>query len=112
MSLSVKRSEWFVADLEHYADYYTARAGWDLAGNYLRAVNSTLSRLSDVPSLGHLTHFSRLELRGLRCMRVEKPFEKHLVFYRHDEATLFMERAIHGARDLPRRLLQPPESNR
>jgi hypothetical protein len=73
MSLRVKRSEWFVADLEHYADYYTTRAGWDLAARYLSAVNSTLSHLSEVPSLGHLTHFKSAELRGLRCMSVEKP---------------------------------------
>jgi plasmid stabilization system protein ParE len=29
-----------------------------------------------------------------------------LIFYRFDEETLMAERVIHGARDLPRRLLQ------
>jgi hypothetical protein len=34
-----------------------------------------------------------------------------LIFYRHDETTLYVERSIHGARDLPRRLTQPPAAD-
>lgn len=41
-------------------------------------------------------------------MNVEPPFQMHLVFYRADEAIISVERVIHGARDLPRRLRQPP----
>lgn len=104
-----KRSEWFVADVEHYADWYTVRGGWDLAARYLRAVNVTLLRLSEVPTLGHLLCFQHPELEGIRCLRAEKPFEKHLLFYRYNGETLFAERAIHGNRDLRRRLLEAPE---
>jgi len=32
----------------------------------------------------------------------------HLIFYRFNNETLFAEGVIHGARDLPWRLLQPP----
>ena len=32
------------------------------------------------------------------------------LFYRHDSAELFAERLMHGARDLPRRLADPPGS--
>jgi len=31
-----------------------------------------------------------------------------LIFYRHDGERLFAERLMHGARDLPRRLVEPP----
>jgi plasmid stabilization system protein ParE len=32
----------------------------------------------------------------------------YLIFYRFDKDTLMPERVLHGARDLPRRLLQSP----
>lgn len=108
MSLRVQRSEWFLGDLEHYAAWYDREAGWDIAGRYLKAVAATLARLAEWPTLGHGTDFDALELRELRCLTVEKPFQKHLIFYRFNSTTLCAERAVHGARDLPRRLLQSP----
>jgi toxin ParE1/3/4 len=108
MSLRVQRSEWFVGDLEHYAAWYDREAGWEIAERYLKAVAATLARLAETPTLGHRTAFHALELGGLRCRHVEKPFQKHLIFYRCNETTLSAERSVHGARDLPRRLVQPP----
>jgi plasmid stabilization system protein ParE len=32
-----------------------------------------------------------------------------LIFYRNNGDALSIERVMHGARDLPRRLLEPPE---
>jgi plasmid stabilization system protein ParE len=111
MSLRIQRSEWFIGDLEHYASWYDHEAGWDVAERYLRSVASTLSRLAEMPDIGRLTFFTAAELRGLRCWPVERPFNKHLIFYRHDETILFAERIVHGARDLPKSLTQPPNSN-
>ena len=108
MSLRVQRSEWFMGDLEHYAAWYDREAGWSIAERYLKAVAATLSRLAEEPALGSGTDFDALELRGLRFRQVEKPL--HLIFYRNNETTLSAERAVHGARDLPRRLAQPPGS--
>ena len=108
MSLRVRRSEWFIGDLEHYAAWYDRAAGWDLAGRYLQAVAATLARLAERPALGHAIVFDAPELAGMRCLTVERPFQKHLIFYRFDEAMLSAERVVHGARDLPRRLLQAP----
>jgi plasmid stabilization system protein ParE len=111
MSLKIKRSDWFIGDLEHYAAWYKSEASWEVAQRYLRAVSTTLFRLADMPGLGRPARFSAPVLRDLRFYLVERPFEKHLIFYRHDEATLYVERTIHGARDLPRRLTQPPVAN-
>ena len=108
MSLRIQRSEWFIGDLEHYAAWYDREAGWAIAERYLAAVAATLSWLAQSPTSGHGTSFDALELSGLRCQLVGKPFQKHLIFYRYDETTLSAERAVHGARDLPTRLLQPP----
>jgi toxin ParE1/3/4 len=44
----------------------------------------------------------------LHSFRVEPPFNVHLIFYRVVDDALFAERLMHGARDLPRRLLEPP----
>jgi plasmid stabilization system protein ParE len=41
---------------------------------------------------------------------VQNPYHRHLIFYRFDDKKLFAERILHGARDLPRRLLQPPHA--
>ena len=110
MSLRVQRSEWFMGDLEHYAAWYDRETGWNIAERYLKAVAATLARLAEEPTLGSGTGFDALELRGLRFRQVEKPFQKHLIFYRYNETTLSAERAVHGARDLPKRLAQPPGS--
>lgn len=108
MSLRVRRSNWFIGDLEHYAAWYLKEASWEVAERYLRAIDSTLVRLADMPDCGRSVRFASPLLQNLRCFPVERPFEKHLIFYRHDGSTLFVERAVHGARDLPRRLTEPP----
>jgi plasmid stabilization system protein ParE len=110
MSLRVQRSEWFIGDLEHYAAWYDQEAGLEVAEQYLRMVAATLVQLVKMPGMGRPTFFSAEELRGLRCWPVERPFQKHLIFYRYDGAALYAERIVHGARDLPRRLTQPPRS--
>ena len=108
MSLKIRRSDWFIGDLEHYAAWYQVEASWEVAERYLRAVSATVAKLADVPGLGRPARFLAPVLRNLRVYPVERPFEKYLIFYRHDEATLYIERSIHGARDLPRRLTQTP----
>jgi plasmid stabilization system protein ParE len=37
-----------------------------------------------------------------------KPFHAHIVFYRVGGDVIEIFRVMHGARDLPRRLQQPP----
>jgi toxin ParE1/3/4 len=110
MSLRIQRSEWFLGDLEHYAAWYDQEAGWDVAERYLQAVSHTLTLLAEIPGLGHQTFFTTADLQSLHCRAVEPPFQKQLIFYRHDERVLSAERIVHGARDLPRRLTQPPGS--
>ena len=48
------------------------------------------------------------KLAGIRLFLVPKPFDKHLIFYRVCGDTLDIVRIVHGLRDLPRRLLDPP----
>jgi plasmid stabilization system protein ParE len=100
-----------LGDLEHYAAWYDREARWEIAERYLSAVAKILARLAARPTLGHRTNFKAPELRDLRCLAAEKPFQKHLIFYRFNETIVFAERVVHGTRDLPKRLLQPPGSH-
>jgi plasmid stabilization system protein ParE len=109
MSLRITRSDWSLGDLEHYAAWHDREAGWGIAERYLHAVAASLKRLSEEPTMGHPARFDAPELADLLCAAVEKPFNKHLIFYRFDRTHLFAERAVHGARDLPRRLQEPPD---
>jgi len=111
MSLQITRSDWFIGDLEHHAAWYDQKAGWDVAEQYLRAVDATVRQLADMPDLGPRARFKSQSLLDLRFYPVQRPFEKYILFYRHDGQTLFVERIIHGARDLPRRLTEPPASS-
>jgi toxin ParE1/3/4 len=108
MSLIIRRSDWFIGDWEHYAVWYQREASWDEAQRYLCAVSATLVRLADMPDLGRLGRFATPVLRDLRFYPAGRPFDKPLIFYRHGAKTLYVERVVHGARDLPRRLVQSP----
>jgi toxin ParE1/3/4 len=86
-------------------DWYREKASSEVAEGYVNAVETTLQTLAKTPGLGRLRFPSRKDLAGNRSWRVEHPNHRHLIFYRFDEETLIAERIIHGARDLPRRLL-------
>jgi len=47
-------------------------------------------------------------MKELRSMPLVSPFGKILVFYRRQGDVLEIVRLMHGARDLPRRLKEPP----
>jgi plasmid stabilization system protein ParE len=83
-------------------------AGEALAWRFFTAVDSTLATLARRPDLGRVRHFRNPRLRGLRSFRVEPPFDRLLIFYRAPESTLQAWRLMHGARDLPHRLVEPP----
>ena len=40
---------------------------------------------------------------------MRKPYYRYLIFYRFDNKTLWADRVLLGARDLPRRLRQSPD---
>jgi plasmid stabilization system protein ParE len=78
-----------------------------VAERYLRAVDQTIHSLASYPDLGLRRHFQSLELADMRSFQASRPFDKHLIFYQAGDR-LSIERVMHGARDLPRRLLEDP----
>ena len=108
MSLVLQVAADFLADQDCQVVWYVEHAGEDVANRYLEAIQRTVAQLCRTPTLGAICQFKHPRLIGLRFCRMSRPYQKHVIFYRHNETTLFAERVIHGARDLPRRLLEPP----
>ena len=89
-------------------DWYRDQASPEIAERFVDAVQATLRALMNTPGMGRSRFVDWPELAGIRSWRVDRPFERHLIFYRVESEDLLAERIIHGARDLPRRLLQAP----
>ncbi len=109
MNLPVSVSGRAEADLTHQYRWYLDNADMEVAERFLTAFDVTLERLARQPRLGRLRKFRALELAGIRSFPVGGRFGVHLIFYRGSGDALTIERVIHGGRDLPRRLLEPPE---
>ncbi len=110
MNLTLYRSDDFNRDFDLQYRWYLEQAGEAVAERYLQALLGTLRSLATQPGLGRQRTFRHPALRGMRSFRLAAPFGVHLIFYRHHGGELFAERLMHGARDLPRRLVEPPGS--
>jgi toxin ParE1/3/4 len=108
VSLAIRKAEFFKHDFASQFAWYLGEAGPDLARRFQIALDQTLNQLASRPDLGRPRHFRNPRLQGLRSFPVARPFNKVLVFYRIDGDILHAMRLIHGARDLPRRLAEPP----
>ena len=106
--MSVRKSDDFVADVERQFEWYVRNADWEVAESYLHAVEATCQLLGQHPRLGPQGVFSHPRLRDWRFFVVLRPFKKHVLFYEVTGADVVMRRAMHGHRDLPQRLLDPP----
>jgi toxin ParE1/3/4 len=112
MKLSWHRSDDFNRDFDLQYQWYLENADEAVAGSYLEAVLATMRLLATQAGLGRLRKFRHPTLQGILSFRLASPFEVHLLFYRHNSTGLFAERLMHGARNLPKRLMQPPGSPR
>ena len=98
------------ADLTHQYRWNPDNAGAGIAERFLETFDGAMARLANNPLLGRPRRFRAPELAGIRSLSVGGSFSVQLIFYRADRGVLSVERVMHGARDLPRRLLDPPGS--
>ena len=112
MSLALQETETFEGDVARQFAWYLDEAGEELAWRFKLSVDATLFKLARQPDLGRRRHFQNPILRDLRSFRVERPFNRLLIFYRIHEQALIAWRLMHGSRDLPRRLVEPPGNDR
>lgn len=106
--MSVHKSGDFIADIERQFEWYAIKAGWDVAEHYLEAVEATCRLLGQHPRLGPCGGFTPPRIENWRFFVVFRPFQKHVLFYEVLGENVVMRRAMHGHRDLPQRLLEPP----
>jgi len=98
-------------DIALQMSWYELRADEAVAARYELALKETFLIIAKNPRLGRIMPFEAAELAGIRRFPASAPFHWHLVFYRADDSALDIERVLHGVRDLPRRLLEPPCSD-
>lgn len=106
--MNIRKTDFFIADVERQFEWYAVNAGWNVAARYLDAVEATGNLLGQHPHLGPRGGFTHSLLRDWRFFLVSRPFNKHILFYEVSAGELVLRRALYGQRDLPRRLLVPP----
>ena len=97
-------------DLALQHAWYAREAGIDIAERYLSCFRRTVEELARKPDLGRPRRFRSKRLQHIRSCPVTAPFRVHLIFYRVEGECLVVFRVMHGMRDLPRRLIEPPGS--
>jgi len=108
MRRAVQKARVFAADFENLFSWYVDKAGAEVAWRFHAALDISLVKLSVRPDLGRPRHFRHPKLRGLRSFPTEHPFGSILIFYRANDEVLDAVRLMHGGRNLPRRLREPP----
>ncbi len=98
------------ADLTNQYRWYLDNASQEVAERFLNAFDITVEQLLKMPTVGRLRKFRAAELQGIRSMMIGRGYGSHLIFYRIAGHTVSVERVMHGARDLERRLLEGPEN--
>src|SRR5690242_19055994 len=110
MSLPLERGEDIQEDFALPGVWYVRDAGGESARRNEAAMYAILNSLCAQPDLGRKRRFRHPKLQGLRSLPVRRPFHRLLIFYRVADDALQAVRLMHGARDLPRRLVEPPAS--
>ena len=108
MSLRIVYTDDFPSDVAAQARWYARQRDEALALDYAHAVEATLEFLAQLPEIGTLCNYPEPQLVGLRFYLVEKPFDRHLIYYRISGEELVAFRVVPGVRDLSRRLLDLP----
>jgi plasmid stabilization system protein ParE len=106
MKLRLRRADQSNADFETLFRWLREQGGTDLAIRFLFSVDNTLEKLAEHPHLGPRLKSRHPRLGDMHSFLVTRPFNHYLVFYRFDEIHLQALRLMHGARDLPKRLLE------
>lgn len=106
MTLVVSKGPLFERDLLEQFAWYLDEANEDIARRFNDAVDATVARLSEQPRAGHERNFKHPLLRGVRSIRVERPFDRIMIFYRIGENVIEIWRLMHGGRDLAQRLVE------
>ena len=94
-------------DVDEAVEHYLAEARAAVALAFIEALEEAFRRMGEHPASGSPRYARELDLPGLRSS-VVRGFP-YLVFYVEREADIDVWRVLHGARDIPAWLREPPE---
>jgi toxin ParE1/3/4 len=104
MSFAARKTPSFNRDFAEQFEWYAREAGAEIALRFQDAVDATIVRLQQNPTIGRPRTFKNPRLNDFRSFQVNAPFNRLLLFYRIIGNVLEIRRLISGERDLPRRL--------
>lgn len=95
------KSRWSSRALADIAEtvLYIRRDSPDAALRFVKALESVVNLVVEMPGLGAMEDFGQQELSGMRYLPVHG-FRNYLVFYRTGIDTLEIVRVLHSARDI------------
>ena len=94
-------------DIDEAVEHYLSEAGPAVALNFIDALEDALRQIGEQPASDSPRHAHELEIPGLRFRSIGR--FPYLVFYVEREAEIDVWRVLHGARDIPAWMQQPPE---
>ena len=86
-------------DLFEAVAYYRRDGSPATARRFVAAAQDTFAQLAQMPDMGRRYQTDHPRLHHLHVWRV-RGFERYLIFYHATEDTLFIERVLHGTRDI------------
>lgn len=86
-------------DAEAATDYYWREAGSDAALGFVEAIEAAIRRIAENPGIGSPRYAHKLDLAGLRCLRLQR--YPYLIFYVERADRIDIWRVLHAKRDLP-----------
>ncbi len=87
------------ADVDEAAEYYSQKAGLEVALRFFSAVQQVYEFIRTNPEAGSPAQYERQRLAGMRRCLVSG-FGNYLVFYRLSGEWVEIVRVLHGARDI------------
>ncbi len=102
MKPAVFKADEFVQDWENQVDWYLEQSDLDppeaadLAQRFTDAMEQTLQFLAQNPEIGRPRLSSFSNVPGLRSWKLQKPFERFLIFYRIEHDLLNAVRLLDG----------------
>ena len=94
-------------DVDEAVEHYLAEARAAVALAFIDALEEAFRRMGEHPASGSPRYARELDLPGLRSWVVRR--FPYLVFYVERDADIDVWRVLHGARDIPAWLREPPE---
>ena len=93
-------------DIEEAVVHYLTEGSSTVAATFVDALQDGLRFISEQPRAGSPRYAHELEVPGLRCWSLGQ--FPHLIFYVERETEVDVWRVLHGARDVPAGVREPP----